>query len=362
MASDELGNLPKEVIEKILMLLPIRDAMKTCVLSSSWKNRWASMPELVFDTRSIPSSIKGEHGRTNYLAKFVDKSLMLHDGIISKFKLDNFLEHGCSDVDQWILCLSRKKTLKHLALLFKNTTNTYQIPSCLFSCQTLRKLELKSCKLSLLPSQYQGFDNIIFLKLYNVTITNDTFELLVNKIPLLRTLRVWHCNSLARCNINAPNLQSVSIAGSFESINFQNAAKVTSASFRIKLPGLSEALRGLDRLEAVCICHPFLEALWNRQSAVLHEKNFWEARLLRKEEDDVFNNLKTVTLSGFKGVKNDIGFSQFILLNALRLKTFCIFPEQTAFMKKKPHVVEKMMQFQRASTIAKVVFKNKVPV
>ncbi|KAF5199521.1 F-box/FBD/LRR-repeat protein [Thalictrum thalictroides] len=203
---DRLSNSPREVIDEILSRMPIRDAVKTSLLSKCWRYRWMSMPDLVFNSCSVLLCVEQEPITAN-LVNFVNKVLLLHKGIVSKFELDNFLEFGCSDVDHWVLVLSRKM------------------------------------------------------------------------------------------------------------------------------------------------------AVWDRESALLYEENFWEARLL--EEDAVFDHLKTVSLSQFKGEKNDMGFAQFILLNARGVNTFYIDWEENVVMDVKMPVLETLMRFQRTSPISKVIFKNK---
>ncbi|PIA52463.1 hypothetical protein AQUCO_01000381v1 [Aquilegia coerulea] len=118
-------------------------------------------------------------------------------------------------------------------------------------------------------------------------------------------------------------------------------------------------------LAVLCLCRssPHLktiniEAVWDKESTFLCDEDIWIARL--NKEEDIFNHLETVSLSGFKGTKNDLGFSQFILLNARDLMTFYIDWEESALMPEKLAVVEMMMQFHRASTIAEVIFKSKV--
>ncbi|KAF3956374.1 hypothetical protein CMV_018488 [Castanea mollissima] len=45
---ESLDNLPCEIVQYILSLLPTKDAARTSILSKSWKNRWMCIPNLVF--------------------------------------------------------------------------------------------------------------------------------------------------------------------------------------------------------------------------------------------------------------------------------------------------------------------------
>jgi hypothetical protein len=46
--ADRISDLPEGVLHHILSLLPARDAVRTCVLARSWRNRWLSAPALRF--------------------------------------------------------------------------------------------------------------------------------------------------------------------------------------------------------------------------------------------------------------------------------------------------------------------------
>ncbi|KAF5198998.1 hypothetical protein FRX31_011417, partial [Thalictrum thalictroides] len=89
-----------------------------------------------------------------------------------------------------------------------------------------------------------------------------------------------------------------------------------------------------------------------RESKLLFEECFWDERLYA---ENVFHHLKTMNFRGFIGHQHELGFSQFILLNAVVLETFNIFwgsgsPDLTD--NEKFVAVQKITQFQRASTAA----------
>ncbi|KAF5184294.1 F-box/FBD/LRR-repeat protein [Thalictrum thalictroides] len=263
---DRLSNLPKEVINEILERMPINDAVKTSMLSRSWRYRWMSISKLIFNSHSI--SFSNERGRTNAdLVNYVTNILLLHNGMISKFEVNNFLESGCSDVDRWILVLSRTM-LKDLVLVF-HEPNSYLVPACLFVCENLSKLMLKGCKLRL-PSQYEGFSHLTHIDLQDVDATVVTIEKLVEMSPLLLSLKVWSCCYLDQClTVHAPNLIHCTINGRGKHIRFRNAPKLESAYINIwkvkehffhrATCKLDEVLHGVDRIRVIDIYHPFMD-------------------------------------------------------------------------------------------------------
>nr|GFD20615.1 hypothetical protein [Tanacetum cinerariifolium] len=45
---DRISNIPSSIIETILCLLPIEEAVRTSILSKEWRYRWIKIPKLVF--------------------------------------------------------------------------------------------------------------------------------------------------------------------------------------------------------------------------------------------------------------------------------------------------------------------------
>ncbi|KAL5728078.1 hypothetical protein ACHQM5_001201 [Ranunculus cassubicifolius] len=399
---DRISSLPKEVIGEILILLPIRDAIKTSLLSSNWRYKWNSMPQLVFNRDSMLST------KNSDLVKFVDCVLLLHNGVISEFKLVKFLDICCSDVERWMVVLS-KKGLQHLVLSFKKEGEFYKAPTCLFNCEKLRTLSLDRCELRV-PSQFRGMSYLTNLEFRYVRLTNETFEKLVLELPFLGTLKLVRCKPLDRINVRAQNLKAVHIYDFITSINFHNSPNIVNLYMR---PGMSrtqsldDILYGLDELQFVDLTYPRIklnfapDAAWVELHAIYHrltcavfrinfrdpsqilsviflcrrspcleklkivdtanfsfgitfKEPFWDARL-RKE--DVFHHLKSVRLDGFRGTELELGLAQFILMNALVLETLDISWKHVMLKDcEKLRAVVKITQFERASSKAKVIF------
>lgn len=146
MEVDRLSNLPSDIAEKILSLLPIRDAVRTSVLSSNWRYKSAMLPHLVFDDECIPT----DHYT---FASIVDHVLMSHIGPIHMFKLaQEYLLFR--DIDRWILHLSRNSVKE---FILEKPCGDYQpsclMPACMFACQDLIRLHLYKCSLQPPPIQ-----------------------------------------------------------------------------------------------------------------------------------------------------------------------------------------------------------------
>ncbi|OWM80812.1 hypothetical protein CDL15_Pgr006842 [Punica granatum] len=86
--------------------MPLREAMRTSILSRRWRYMWTTLKELVFDDRCIPSPSRHK-SVTDRLVEIVDTILLLHWGSIKKFVLTHEEFESTNDIDCWILYLSR---------------------------------------------------------------------------------------------------------------------------------------------------------------------------------------------------------------------------------------------------------------
>lgn len=216
---DKISNLPGHVIDQILSHLPIRDAVRSSVLSRKWRYKWATIPCLVFDNQCLSASSQDQNFVKNKLVNIIDHVLLLHKGPVHKFKLSHRDLLGVTDIDRWILFISRSSIKEFILEIWKG--QRYKPPSCLFDCQNLIHLELFNCLLKP-PSAFNGFKKLRSLDLQHITIVQDVFENLISSCPLLERLTLMNFTGVTHLNINAPNLQFFDIGGIFDDVSFQN--------------------------------------------------------------------------------------------------------------------------------------------
>ncbi|KAK9276675.1 hypothetical protein L1049_006211 [Liquidambar formosana] len=86
--SDIISVLPKNVIECILEHLPIRDAVRTSILSRKWRYNWISIPQLVFEYQFFGDTVEDKALREyDQSMAIINNVLLLHSGPILKFVL-----------------------------------------------------------------------------------------------------------------------------------------------------------------------------------------------------------------------------------------------------------------------------------
>ncbi|XVF43345.1 hypothetical protein PTKIN_Ptkin02bG0033100 [Pterospermum kingtungense] len=239
--SDIISNLPKNITERILARLPIRDAVRTSVLSRNWRHKWTTLPHLVFDAQ-------GTHDSTNTalnedkLVRVIYRILCQHKGPVNKFSLSSVRSMSTSypDIDQWIKYFLSRNGIRELILLFKEG-NWYKIHCCLFSCANLRHLNLSCCIIPTPPPTFGGFSDLTCLKLNRVSVKTEVLENLVAKCPKLNTLLLSYVDDLDRLNIDyAPKLKTLIFVGSLN-ICLNNTPRLVYAAMHFtQLPDMNE--------------------------------------------------------------------------------------------------------------------------
>ena len=224
---NNISNLPPNIIEKILTKIPIRDAVKTSILSTKWRYQWTAMTLLVFD--EIPDgSLDDQKAAEIRLANFVTQFLLLHDGPIHKFKVTTSYLRMSTDIDQWLHVISRKD-IEELSLGGNwICINSIPTPSHLFSCQGLTRLKL--CKFVVKPPlKFQGFPCLKYLNLIHCTVSCEVIENLISGCPLLEEFKFRNMDELV-LSVRAPNMKHLILDGNFRDVYLEYIPILVSLS------------------------------------------------------------------------------------------------------------------------------------
>ncbi|XP_077228556.1 F-box/FBD/LRR-repeat protein At1g13570-like [Tasmannia lanceolata] len=302
-AVDVISNLPRDAIDAILMRLPIKDVVRTSILSRKWRYMWVTIPQIVFNSQCYPRGIPSSNTALLNLKRvnIVDQVLLHHRGPIHKFECSDYLP-PCSDLDRWMVFLSRQG-IKELILNFYG--GVYKLPACLFSCQELYHLRLLLCNFNI-PPAFEGFRHLKILYLNEVVIPNDEFECLTSNFPLLESLTCIYYNvRLPRIKINSPNLQYLYLMGIFYSLCLENIPVLASANISACL--VEEFTKHLGQGE-ICSFPKVLHSLHNVEKLELHLR-FLQIFALGDVSETVpttFKHLKNLSLHINFGNPNEI--------------------------------------------------------
>ncbi|XP_077248187.1 F-box/FBD/LRR-repeat protein At1g13570-like [Tasmannia lanceolata] len=411
---DMISNLPENIIDTILVRLSLKDAVRTSILSSKWRFKWVTIPQLVFDKQCKPPQSTDKTLNTLKLVNIIDQVLLHHKGSIHKFRCSYYL-HNCSDIDRWIIFLWRNE-IKEFILDISGDEH-YKVPSCLFLCREMSHLELYFCVFKP-PSTFKGFCNLTTLDLQRVIITNNTLEWLISSCPVLERLILQNIDNITHLRIHAPNLRYSNLGGVFEVLCFENTSllstliidshsAVTTSKYleQGETCNLIKAHGSLHRLESLELCNYSLQVLAlgdipNRfpttydclkkitlkinianskeisaalclcksspklQELVISvysdaeatfglvELVFWEAP---EQLDCLFNYLKTVKMTEILGTTIDMKFIKLILTSAPVLETL-YFQIAKNMVSEKLKIFEELLRFRRASPEAEIIY------
>ncbi|PRQ16293.1 putative F-box domain-containing protein [Rosa chinensis] len=174
---DSISNLPREIAEKILARLPIKEAVRTSILSTKWRYKPAMLQNLKFDKQCVSTQ--------NHItfANIVDQVLLLHIGPIHKFELTHRDFLASADIDRWVLHLSR-------------------------SCVKCLKLVIwKGHRIA------TSFMSLEHLDIRHVTLAQHVFEDFIVCCPVPKRLILKYCDGFTNLCIDAPNLKLPDIDG-----------------------------------------------------------------------------------------------------------------------------------------------------
>ncbi|PNY02090.1 F-box/FBD/LRR-repeat protein [Trifolium pratense] len=364
---DIISSLPGHIIDHILSHLSIKEAVRTSVLSTKWRYKWATLPNLVFDSQCISETSEDLLDIKSKLSRIIDHVLLLHSGPIRKFKLSHRELIGVTDIDRWTLHLTRRPVKEFVLEIWKG--QRYKIPTCLFSCQGLHHLELFNCWLKP-PSTFQGFRNLKSLDLQHVTLAQDAFENLISSCPLLERLTLMNFDGFNHLNIRSPNLQFFDIGGKFDDISFENTSQLAvylaMGVVPVKLPTpcidlsyLSIRINFNDSKEisaALCLLRnsPNLRELEilarpeEQPVPIAHHTYCWEEVCLSWP----VMRVQHVRIDGISGIKPELDFVNFLLQYSPVLEKMAVKPALNAG----PELVKDLLRFRRASTRAEVTY------
>ncbi|KAL7117192.1 hypothetical protein ACP275_03G057500 [Erythranthe tilingii] len=406
---DIISNLPGHIIDKILSHLSLRDAVRSSILSNKWRYKWVTLPHLVFDNQSVLVSTQDQTLVKNKLVNIVDHVLLLHAGPIHKFKLSHRDLQGVSDIDKWVLYLSRGSVKEFILEIWKG--HRYKLHSSIYSYQKLVHLELFNCLLKP-PSNFNGFKSLKSLDLQHITMDQSEFEKIIASCPLLERLTLMNFEGFGLLNIRAPSLLFFDVGGVFEDVSFVGTFNLAVVSIGLYVNnGIERNLGfGTGNLIKFFACLPHIQRLEVQSFFLKHlacgiipgklptpcldlsylsirinfndmeenmaalcllrsSPNLQELELLARTEEQntafgapsivenfpsfSFSQLRLVKIIGISGIKQELNFINFLLLNTPVLEKMTVKPASTD---SGWELVKELLRFRRASMFAEIVY------
>ncbi|KAJ4797460.1 F-box/RNI-like superfamily protein [Rhynchospora pubera] len=204
-------DLPECIKHKILVYLPIKEAVKTSILSKNWRYTWSTIPNLVVDNSNSHQNRSDEE--ESRIGKFVNQLLTCHKGNLHKFKLSGF--YLCSLVTKtWIKILSQKQINE---LILEAYPDKFEVIFYINFCLELKVLVLSRCLLYL-PLEFDGFKLLHTIDLRDCSFLLRGITELVSICPLLKKLTFKPLYFYEVIIIDSPSLEELTIYGKFTKI------------------------------------------------------------------------------------------------------------------------------------------------
>uniref|UniRef100_A0A7N1A645 F-box domain-containing protein n=2 Tax=Kalanchoe fedtschenkoi TaxID=63787 RepID=A0A7N1A645_KALFE len=185
-AVDRISKLPDNLQESILERLPIKDAVRTSILSRKWRYIWTVRERLNFGEAF--ASLIPKFAAKKYV-RIIHRILFLHHGPVEYVSL--IIPKGVTadfiDLNSWLLILSRKGVQELEIDVFGYLETEVSLCSSLFQCHSLKFLKLSYFELKP-PSDFCGFFRLVTLHLLHVTISSDLLSSLISKCKKLENL------------------------------------------------------------------------------------------------------------------------------------------------------------------------------
>ncbi|GFZ15489.1 hypothetical protein Acr_24g0016790 [Actinidia rufa] len=184
---DKISNLPEAVLCHILSLLSTKEAVRTSILGTKWKDLWAVIPNLEFDFKSMyhPHGIYSDSKeKLNKFMNFVERGLILRDGLnIQKFAISCFEIYDFPYIYAWI---SNVITCNIQEIDIQLSVHPYaQLPWSLLTCRTLVTLKLSGRFVLNVPSSIH-LPSLKILHLRSLIYLDDvSIEKLFSSCPVL---------------------------------------------------------------------------------------------------------------------------------------------------------------------------------
>lgn len=415
LTSNGIDGLPVNVIETILSSLPVRDAVRTTILSKKWRYAWVGIPKLVFDDTLFKKSAVNQRPNINKLIFTIYQVLLLHHGPIHEFTLSISELESCSEIDQLILHLSRNSVEKFTLYIWKG--ELYKVPSSLFSCMKLMHLNLRSCVFKP-PMTFRGLSKLTCLEFDEVIVAPEVFGNFISSCPLLERLSLISSAEFDYLEINAPKLRYLCFRVKLKSLRLKNVLLLVDVSIALKQIAEVEYVEERETSDVIlffdCLRHienllmgyHFLKILAaggvpQKLPASLVHLKFLELEeiflgaldeisftfclirsspnlekitvkmfggtaevlgtvldfLLEQDYSDVnLNQLRVVKIEGLSGMHPELEFVKLLLTKSPKLEKMLIDPNLGNVADKGLQMLKDLIQFERASPKAKIIF------
>ncbi|PAN10517.1 hypothetical protein PAHAL_2G098300 [Panicum hallii] len=402
---DRISGLPDAILGEIVSLLSTKEAARTQTLATRWRHVWRAAP-LVLDgidlaAKDLPAGVEILRAADEALAGVVSLILAAHPGPARRFCIPpRHLHDRPAAVDAWL----RSQALDNLEELdFCDYWQLRSFPpapppaSAFRFSDTLRVATFSKCKLMDRSVEGLQFPHLKQLALEDVSISEGSLHAMISSCPALECLLLNHSFGFSCVRISSSSLRSIGLGASrcgnqiqlrefiiidapclerllflrqsvavnvsvirapkLETLGCLTVINLTTAVRNVKILAVAPWPINLDMAIDLLKCFPCLEKLYIK-SFISGEMNRWHRK--HRQFIKCFDiRLKTIVLELYRGIRSQVNFASFFLLNAskLELMTFAVEnrADNDAFFAEQYRVLQ---MEKRASRSARLHFRT----
>ncbi|KAL7110850.1 hypothetical protein ACP275_05G051800 [Erythranthe tilingii] len=196
--NSRISDLPKDILHRIRNFLSQEDAVRTSVLSKSWRYVWCTRPNLNFSDNNFK-------GNKNNFLSVVDKTLQLYCDqklCLEEFHLSISLTYHwdltyVSFLDKWIPLLATMGVKEfRLSIVSNYGYRITNLSSVVFKAESLNLLRLENCNLGQNIPENIPFLRLQVLRLQSVSIEQEIFDKIISSCTLLTSMWFHDCKGL----------------------------------------------------------------------------------------------------------------------------------------------------------------------
>ncbi|VFQ95338.1 unnamed protein product [Cuscuta campestris] len=367
---DMISQLPHDLKDRILECLDSREAARTALLSTQWKDVWLRHGRLVFDwdfhkTQAGRKRTREDNKREDFV-KMVTEILLSRSGPVKKFKLvipksgPKLLQ---SDLEVWCRHLSRNGIEElHLACSTVDQEGgklRYKLPICIFSCHTIKQMRLDGFSIVFPANARLGsiFSCLTSLHMRDCVVCMHHPTGTVPTIPNLEELVFCPCGDIKDFVVSAPKLRTLCVMYS----PIQTDWEWFEPHFRtIKLLMLSpETLLLLKRFPNLLVLRI---VLGDKPCSTTHAREA-APRMLEDPsgwfDDQDLCKLAIVLVETFSASRQEMLFMKAILSSSPALDKFVIKESSNIDASVAFKFPRELLSFRRASPKAQIIFDGR---
>ncbi|PUZ69253.1 hypothetical protein GQ55_2G093400 [Panicum hallii var. hallii] len=411
---DHISGLPDAILGEIIALLSTRDAARVQTLASRWRHIWRAAP-LNLDSRELLDADEA-------LAGAVSRILADHPGPGLRFCIpSHIVRDRPAAVDAWLRSPALDSLQELDFCLDRSCWSRRELPASTFRFAATLRVATFS-ELDLLDAKVEAlhFPQLTHLALQDVSMAKGSLHTMISSssCPVLECLLLDNCYGCRRLRIssnslrsiavgvdmhigkprlkevtivNAPCLErflhikidepvnvSVIVAPKLETLGCLNdeidssrlvfgttvlqgflVVSLTTVVRSVKILALKSLYIKLDTVIGLMKCFPCLEKLYIKSCITGRAANRWR----RKHRDFIKCSdihLKTIVLEQYRGIRSQVNFASFFLLNARELELMTLELESQDYSEEFVAEQHGMLQMEkRASRGARLHFTGK---